>query len=144
MKIAILTQPLMHNYGGLLQAYALQKYLKDMGHEVLTVDLRYARPKLCGLRGKIRNIIYRIFLNRKVKNVHTDRFINDNIKKTEPIYPDSDFEELKNLQFDAYVVGSDQVWRPEYSPKIEAYFLSFLEKKSKHEKNIIFRLVWSR
>ena len=38
MKIGILTQPLHTNYGGLLQAFALQKYLRDMGHEVLTVD----------------------------------------------------------------------------------------------------------
>ena len=31
MKICILTQPLKCNYGGILQAYALQKTLKDMG-----------------------------------------------------------------------------------------------------------------
>ena len=40
MKIAILTQPLGANYGGLMQAYALQKYLNDMGHEVTTIDRR--------------------------------------------------------------------------------------------------------
>ena len=33
MKIGILTQPLRSNYGGLLQAYALQEVLKRMGHE---------------------------------------------------------------------------------------------------------------
>ena len=38
MKIGILTQPLHTNYGGLLQAFALQKTLRDMGHEALTVD----------------------------------------------------------------------------------------------------------
>ncbi len=32
MKIAIMTQPLGKNYGGIMQAYALQKVLKDMGH----------------------------------------------------------------------------------------------------------------
>src|SRR5690606_23433982 len=40
MKIAILTQPLGHNYGGLLQAFALQRYLKDRGHVVETLDRR--------------------------------------------------------------------------------------------------------
>ena len=36
MRILILTQPLRNNYGGLLQAYALQQILKSMGHDVVT------------------------------------------------------------------------------------------------------------
>ena len=36
MKICILTHPLRTNYGGLRQAFALQKVLRDMGHEVVT------------------------------------------------------------------------------------------------------------
>lgn len=42
MRIAILTQPLDTNYGGILQCYALQTFLERMGHEaqVLT-KLRY-------------------------------------------------------------------------------------------------------
>ena len=38
MKIGILTQPLHANYGGILQNYALQQVLKQMGHEVWTID----------------------------------------------------------------------------------------------------------
>jgi len=38
MKIGILTQPLLNNYGGLLQNYALQQVLKGMGHEAETID----------------------------------------------------------------------------------------------------------
>lgn len=34
MKIAIVTLPLHTNYGGILQAYALQTVLQQMGHEV--------------------------------------------------------------------------------------------------------------
>ena len=34
MKIGILTLPLHTNYGGILQAYALQTVLERMGHEV--------------------------------------------------------------------------------------------------------------
>ena len=33
MKIGILTQPLHRNYGGILQNWALQHVLLDMGHE---------------------------------------------------------------------------------------------------------------
>ena len=42
MKICILTQPLGDNYGGILQAYALQKVLRDLGHDVTT--LRFPPP----------------------------------------------------------------------------------------------------
>lgn len=34
MRIAILTLPLHTNYGGILQAYALQTVLTRMGHQV--------------------------------------------------------------------------------------------------------------
>ena len=38
MKIEILTLPLHTNYGGILQAYALQTVLERMGHEVVVFD----------------------------------------------------------------------------------------------------------
>ena len=38
MRIGILTLPLHENYGGILQAYALQKVLEDMGHDTLIID----------------------------------------------------------------------------------------------------------
>ncbi len=49
MKIAILTQPLHTNYGGNLQNFALQKVLKDMGHEPVTID----RHRFIKLRSKL-------------------------------------------------------------------------------------------
>jgi|SRR5690606_12076624 len=45
MKIAILTQPLHNNYGGNLQNFALQKVLKDLGHQPVTID-RHIAPTL--------------------------------------------------------------------------------------------------
>ena len=33
-RICILTQPVSNDFGGLLQAYALQTVIKRMGHEV--------------------------------------------------------------------------------------------------------------
>ena len=38
MKIGILTLPLYTNYGGILQAYALQTVLERMGHEVYEIE----------------------------------------------------------------------------------------------------------
>ena len=41
MKIAIITLPLNTNYGGILQAYALQTVLQRMGH-----DVQHLQPKI--------------------------------------------------------------------------------------------------
>ena len=40
MKIGILTLTLQTNYGGILQAYALQTVLERMGHQVEVFNLK--------------------------------------------------------------------------------------------------------
>lgn len=140
MKIAILTQPLHNNYGGLLQAYALQKQLSDLGHDVLTVDfVSETKPRLWGIKGIASRFIKKFILNKPVERVllinakekraisqHTDRFKSENIRTTQRVTELAEFSYIKNYNFDAYVVGSDQVWRPEYSPGMSAFFLDFL------------------
>lgn len=44
MRIGILTLPLHTNYGGILQAYALQTVLERMGHEVVVFDTPNRMP----------------------------------------------------------------------------------------------------
>lgn len=136
MKIGILTQPLHTNYGGLLQAFALQKYLRDMGHEVLTVD--YTR------RAKIWTFPYRLARRCVAKfvlrgNVSlfpkplpqgagklTQRFIEENIRTTKKIFAPARERDFAEYGFEAFVVGSDQTWRPAYSPHMPTFFLDFL------------------
>ena len=70
MKIAILTQPLHTNYGGILQAYALQTFLEDQGHEVIVVNRDYnfkMSPKLFLRRlGSVAKCIIRsVIFNQK-------------------------------------------------------------------------------
>ncbi len=70
MKIGILTLPLHTNYGGLLQAYALQKYLTDIGHDVKILDADkhpnirpwYIRPAIWGY-----HLIQRYVLHQEVE-----------------------------------------------------------------------------
>lgn len=147
MKIGILTQPLHNNYGGLLQAYALQYYLVKQGHDVLTVDFKGRnKPRFWGIRGIILNSIQKYILCRHIKHVlpiteqkkqfhgqHTRRFASEYIRTTQIITSLSEFTYIKQYQFDAYIVGSDQVWRPFYSPGMPAFFLDFLgdERQSK-------------
>lgn len=147
MKIGILTQPLHNNYGGLLQAYALQSFLARQGHDVLTVDFsKTYKPKFGGIKGIAKNSIKKYILRHDIKSVfplkdtekhkisqHTNRFISENIRRTQLITDLSEFSFLKYYNFDAFIVGSDQVWRPSYSPGMPAFFLDFLldDKKIK-------------
>lgn len=147
MKILILTQPLIKNYGGILQNYALQTVLKQRGHTVVTlktelyincIDLYKQhffrilsvckRLLLFLLKGK--NVGYiRCWLTSKessICNKKITEFVNAKITTTPLITRKSELN--KYLDYDAYVVGSDQVWRKEYSPHLPTYFLSFLPK----------------
>jgi hypothetical protein len=147
MKIGIITLPFNTNYGGILQAYALQSALKKMGHEAITINrktegmplkmkvLSFGRRVLLTATGR-KNVVIRTWPNRNEDEIisqDTNRFISENIKTTHVFKSESDFSKLKNQGFEAYVVGSDQVWRPKYSPVIANHFLGFArgEKKLK-------------
>lgn len=141
MKICILTQPLDKNYGGLLQAYALQRVLREMGHEVTTLRFKplYAhtssraelywktfRRFLSRLKGN-KNVVYfnpdaEWHYNRRC-NPSMEHFINDKLDVLEADIP---LDSRKLPPFDAYIVGSDQVWRPVFSPRLTDFYLDFL------------------
>lgn len=126
MKIAILTLSLETNIGGILQAYALQRILREAGHEVetlqmirkhgispLTMFLRYAKRLILSIIGRQKNSFFaekeRIdFLNRICHN--TDRFVNDNMR----IRYTSSLKTIPQKEYDLIVVGSDQVFRKSY------------------------------
>lgn len=123
-KIAILTQPLGVNYGGIIQNYALQTVLKKMGYDPITINrwnnLNHSWFKKNKYYFKIHNIFYRGNFN----------FLKNHIKLTQKLDSDAKFyKHFEKNKYDAYVVGSDQTWRPKYSPNIKNYFLDFLKDK---------------
>lgn len=133
MKIAILTLPLDTNYGGILQCYALQTVLERMGHEVqVLTKLRYGSSYYVIYPLAVcKRMIKRYMLGKdvaileaphEIRRKNVDKFIQHYIHQ----YKRRTFTEKIAYQFDAIVVGSDQVWRPAYSKPIEEAFLSFL------------------
>ena len=143
MKIGILTQPLYTNYGGLIQCYALQTALQRMGHETVVLQREFNRQYT--FKGAcvyyVKHIV-KLLLGRKsswhyyvsqerrdyiAKNtkMFTEAWINPRSKHcytTEQLAAEVDF-----MHLDAIIVGSDQVWRPYYSPCQPNYFLDFLD-----------------
>lgn len=134
MKIGILTLTPNCNYGGILQAYALQKVLEEHNHDACVINWqqrvipRYQWP-LIYLKRIIRKYILRrlTYLNvEQAQKGNLRKFISSNINLTkEKVFTTQDFSKLKKLRLDAIVVGSDQIWRPAYSPNIYDSFLSF-------------------
>lgn len=142
MKIGILTHPLDYNYGCLLQAFALQKTIKSLGHEVVTIN-RFSDPKVAFftqfkswskriashyIKGNNVRLCWNPNLTMDMKRTlfsKTQRFVDRNIINTGIVFP-SDLERIdKEYQFDAYVVGSDQVWLPNFSLNC---FLDFVHR----------------
>ena len=138
MKIAILTLPLHTNYGGILQAYALQTVLERMGHEVthLQPKVKYTRlhnpivmplvwcKRLCRkyFQGDSELPVFENPYKWARKN--TDRFISENLN-CRFLAPEEWNEGLAS-EYDAFVVGSDQVWRPIYTQDVTRFFTAFL------------------
>lgn len=134
MKIGILTLPQETNYGGILQAYALQHTLRGMGHDAITID-RHNRKEYPSwwihFAGYCKRIIQHYLEGKNVTtkwnpivspeeyailSSETQRFIDRNIKLTKRVFSDELADIENEYQFDAYVVGSDQVWQEYYCP----------------------------
>lgn len=137
MKIGILTLPLHTNYGGILQAYALQTVLGHMGHSVVILDhspykhLSWWKLPLAYCKrfikkfflGKDIRIVYEPWFNKMypIISQNTQPFIDKYLNRKEV----NNLCKLSANDFDAIVVGSDQIWRPLYYSRIENAYLKF-------------------
>lgn len=137
MRIAILTLPLNTNYGGLLQAYALQTVLERMGHSVVVLGseqrrcihplkIPFAAAWRCVrkyVKGEKIHVLEEHHFNKTypVISQYTRPFIDKYIHHRMVERP----ETLREDEYDAIVVGSDQIWRKAYYPHIANAFLAF-------------------
>lgn len=147
MKIALITLHRVFNYGSVLQAYATQKVLNDLGHDVMTVDYIPSRLTNKRLYFDIPDYIKKDAFHKcsylalksisvLLKKMTFWRFIDNNIKLTKQRY--FSFEELKNNPplVDAYISGSDQVWNSFYNLGLDHCF--FVDFAPSNKKRIAF------
>lgn len=110
MKIGILTLPLHTNYGGILQAWALQTVLERMGHEALIIKNEFPLPIWRRAQRRFKEIALR-------QDTDLTLLVNPNkiIKY---------ISAKQSMQCDAIIVGSDQVWRYIYiKSNVGKYYL---------------------
>lgn len=146
MNIGIISLPLHTNYGGILQGYALSTILIRNGHNAKYIQKLKPVPHygitnvaITAIKRFVSHIlkgttVYRYNVNTEIKQIQTDykvhaQHIQKFIKNYIDIYEVNTFSDIKKEDFDAYVVGSDQVWRPRYfgEEDIAHAFLSFAE-----------------
>lgn len=112
MKIGTLTFHRAHNYGGVLQCFALMRFLQLQGYDVEVVDYRcpkiedaYKIFKAGSLKEIVSSIIH-LYGNYRAKN-NFSRFRNNYLKLSDRVYNEP--RDFSN-QYDICIMGSDQVW----------------------------------
>lgn len=134
MNIYTITCNNAYNYGAVLQAYALQKYLEKKGHNAAIID--YVPPYLRKISEKYRSNLPAILARKilyapdyhKSKTVF-ERFREEYLKETGTRY--DSLEGLRELPpADLYIAGSDQIWNPYMENGLDRnYYLEFTHGK---------------
>lgn len=143
MNIGIITFHAAHNYGSMLQAYAMQTFLERQGHHVEIVNFRpksqkkgYPKPVDFTAKNNVKRSIKRLVLSPQTiaplnKKWHLfEDFLHHYLHLTKEY---STLDELKqaNFDYDVLITGSDQIWNTKAFDFSEAYFGTFVSTKTK-------------
>lgn len=134
----ILAHPIYENYGGILQAYALQRVVSRCVKKAKTLDYlpQWFIPltHVAGMRERIEcwRAFFRLYRGkiggRIEPCIKQHLFSPFKFALMQTCKLDSNRSQLKKADFaDAYIVGSDQVWRGIYARAIESLPFFFLD-----------------
>jgi hypothetical protein len=155
-KIGILTFFKSGNFGGELQAYALQKKLRMLGYDVEVLhqlrpmnkefiltpsfkpiiqlaDKVSKRNRLNNQISKFITILANVLFYRRynIRRKKFDSFETRQMNLSKKMF--TSFDDLYSTKhdYDVFIVGSDQVWNFTNGFSPEPYFLTFVEKNKK-------------
>ncbi|WP_312647702.1 polysaccharide pyruvyl transferase family protein [Aminipila sp.] len=118
-KIGIITVPYFENFGSVLQAFALKKYLEKY---------RQCKADIIPFQPEYQDYIYFQDLDLQKKYLKKQDLFNQFRKEYLNLLIKSiDESELSNFNYDYYITGSDQIWNPEITKFHPAYFLDFVK-----------------
>lgn len=143
MKVGIITFHASYNFGSVMQAYALQKTIENLGYKSEIINFRPVAQKrkysLISFGSNWKSVVSDILnikylKNRRISHRKFESFINDKLKCSEEVSHINELGAFKD-KYDICISGSDQIWAyrvPEYVFSKEdirpAYFLSFTNK----------------
>ncbi|MDE0836998.1 MAG: polysaccharide pyruvyl transferase family protein [Akkermansiaceae bacterium] len=133
MKVGILTYHYGANYGGTLQAYALQEAVKHLGHDAEVINFqpnpRRLPPPWRGLQLRHPSLenFRRKWLQLRFGSQSFEQFEEFRASRMSlsPVLNSVEALAESSNAYDAIITGSDQIWNFRCSP---AYFLALGEK----------------
>ena len=140
MKVGILTFHASHNYGSMLQAWALQTYLRQFGNDVEIVNLRtkkqnrlYRHPLSVKLPYRrydaiecVQSLFNPIWLYRECRKWHKyEDFLQKELTLSSKCYRSWEEirEDLNEIGYDALITGGDQIWNVRCKDFDKSFFL---------------------
>lgn len=146
MKIGIITHwKDKDNYGAILQTYALQRYLRNLGHDAYVIRY-YTKSSPTSLAEKITKVLRNpsvILKRKKFKQLlkknsewnklrNFDAFRNEYISMSPMVYDGLEEIQKNPPEADIYITGSDQVWHGNLNDRQNwAFFLDFGSPETK-------------
>ena len=135
----IITHPILSNYGGILQAFALQTSLRKIGRSARTIHyiprFAHSRPGIAGLRSAWRHWapLLKIIAAPQdtLPQYEQYEFFHATFRRrfmTPWVLDDERCNLAQLAPADSFIVGSDQVWRASYANSLEHlpyFFLDF-------------------
>ncbi len=143
-RIGIVTVHGYNNYGNRLQNYAVQKIVKNLGFEVVTLKTQTAlitkKPTILqSLYNNRKNLLNKIkskLIARKYKALSSLRlekfkkFTEKHIKETPSYITNNSDKTHLDDEYDFFITGSDQVWNPVLKGT-DIEFLQFVSPKKR-------------
>lgn len=138
-KVGILTFHKAISYGAVLQAYALQNFMLNLGIDNEIIDYkcdyminRYQKTFRRTSKNPVKDFLWSLKTASGVKagKKTTLAFADKYFKMSKP-YSKSNLSKAKD-EYKAFVTGSDQVWSPTCVGFDPAYFLTFANSEQKY------------
>lgn len=141
MKIGIITFHASFNYGSMLQAWALQTFLTKLGHDVEIINFRqksqklgYAKPIAFSSLPNVKRSVKRMLAPATIRPLYRkwhlfDGFMHRWLNLTDE-YNTLDQLRQAGFDLDALITGSDQIWNTTVFDFSEAYFGTFVDRRT--------------
>ena len=125
-----------YNYGSILQAYALQSELKELGIDDYEIICQYGKKvasisnlkekiKRIGVRQSLKRIVWKFGLKKlRDRNRNIQSFVDNYLHVSQKEYNEENIVEANNV-YDGFVCGSDQIWNPKLTDVNSMYWLTF-------------------
>ena len=129
MRIGIVTLYYKNNnYGANLQAYALNRVISEMGYKPKHISY-YGSNRAHYFFSNVKHFLLsrKNTISRNIEKRNSDiRRFNKTIPHTKLFFKKN--IEKSNKNFDCFIVGSDQVWNPEWMDKFTSLAFTFNDK----------------